>query len=183
MNGFYLVNRPEDGLATQRRLFGRDQAPDVRYFLATRRLREAEPLIEDAMAREPNALALERLALLRALQARHAEAQALVPRILSIVQRNRSYHHVTYSIARIYALGGKVEDAARWMKETIDGGFPNYPLMASDTFLDPGSEMRQRFRRCWSVYARSQRPFVRRRLPLPVSTDSEEDGVCGNARR
>jgi len=138
VNGFYLVNRPEDGLATQRRLFGKDQAPDVRYFLATRRLREAEPLIEDEMAREPNnGRTLERLALLRALQARHAEAQGLVPRILSLVQRNRSYHHVTYSIARIYALGGKAENAARWMKETIDGGFPNYPLMASDTFLDP----------------------------------------------
>jgi hypothetical protein len=57
--------------------------------------------------------------------------------ILSIVRRNRSYHHVTYSIGRIYALGGQAEDAARWMKETIDGGFPNYPLMASDTLLDP----------------------------------------------
>jgi tetratricopeptide (TPR) repeat protein len=138
VNEFYLVNRPEDALAMQRRLFGKDQAPDVRYFLANRRLKEAEPLIEDAMAREPNnPSTLERLALLRALQGRHAEAQALVPRILSIVQRNRNYHHVTYSIARIYALGGKAEDAARWMKETIDGGFPNYPLMASDTFLDP----------------------------------------------
>ena len=98
VNEFYLINRPEDGLATQRRLLGQDQAPDVRYFLATRRLREAEPLIEDAVARTPNnASALERLALLRALQGRHAEAQALVLRILSIVQRNRSYHHFTYS--------------------------------------------------------------------------------------
>ena len=110
----------------------------MRYFLATRRLREAEPLIEDAIAREPNNVpALERLALLRALQGRHAEAQALVPRILSVAQRNRYYHHVTYSIARIYALGGKPKDAAHWLKETIDGGFPCYPLMASDTFLDP----------------------------------------------
>jgi len=138
VNEFYLVNRPDDGLATQRRLFGKDQAPDVRYFLATRRLKEAEPLIEDAMSREPNNVStLEQFALLRALQGRHAEAQALVPRILSIVQRNRSYHHVTYSIARIYALGGKADDAAHWLKETIDGGFPCYPLMASDTFLDP----------------------------------------------
>ena len=110
----------------------------MRYFLATRRLKEAEPLIEDAMSREPNNVStLEQFALLRALQGRHAEAQALVPRILSIVQRNRSYHHVTYSIARIYALGGKADDAAHWLKETIDGGFPCYPLMASDTFLDP----------------------------------------------
>jgi tetratricopeptide (TPR) repeat protein len=138
VNEFYLINRPEDGLAMQRRLFGNDQAPDVRYFLETRRLREAEPLVEEAIAREPNnARAMERLALLRALQGRHAEAQALVPRILSIVQRNRSYHHVTYSIARIYALGGKADDAAHWLKETIDGGFPCYPLMASDTLLDP----------------------------------------------
>ena len=90
------------------------------------------------MSQTPTAgSAVERLALLRALQGRHAEAQALVPRLLSIVQRNRSYHHFTYTIARVYALGGKADDAARWLNETIDGGFPCYPLVASDTFLDP----------------------------------------------
>jgi hypothetical protein len=44
---------------------------------------------------------MKRLSPDRALQGRHTEAQALVPRILSNAQRNRSYHHVTYSIARI----------------------------------------------------------------------------------
>ena len=85
----------------------------------------------------PSDTTLEALALLRALQGRHAEAQALVPRILSVTKRNRGYHHQTYSIARVYALGGKAEDAARWLKETIEFGFPCYPMMESDTFLDP----------------------------------------------
>ena len=92
----YSTNRPEDALATRRRLLPDDHYWDFWYFLSTQRLREAEPLIEEKMARTPNDVAtLEALALLRALQGRHAEAQALVPRILAVTKRNRSYHHQT----------------------------------------------------------------------------------------
>jgi len=135
---FIATNRPEDALATQQRLLPDEHFWDFWYFLSTRRLREAEPLIEKKMADTPNDVAtLEALALLRALKGRHAEAEALVPRILYVAKRNRHYHHQTYTIARIYALGRKAEDAARWLKETIDHGFPCYPMMRDDTFLDP----------------------------------------------
>jgi hypothetical protein len=74
---------------------------------------------------------------LRALQGRHAEAQALVRPLLAVVPRNRTYHHFTYFIARTYASGGRADDALRWLRETVETGFPNYPLLATDAMLDP----------------------------------------------
>jgi len=79
---------------------------------------------------------LKDLALLRALQGRHAEAQALVPEILRVTPKNRSYHHIAYDIARLYAVAGDGDRTARWLNETIQWGMPNYPMFAEDQFLD-----------------------------------------------
>jgi len=49
---------------------------------------------------------------------------------------NRGYHHVTYFIARIYALAGKSAEALKWLRVTVKEGFPCYPLFARDPFLD-----------------------------------------------
>jgi eukaryotic-like serine/threonine-protein kinase len=134
VNEYYLHNRAEEGRAAQKRILG--QEPDERYFILTRRLAEAAPLAEKAAA-GGGASATMRLALLRALQGRHAEAQAIVDRVMASPYRNRSYHHVTYEAARVDALAGDAEQAAKWLQETIRWGFPCYPLFASDSFLDP----------------------------------------------
>ncbi len=75
--------------------------------------------------------------LLLALQGKHQEAEAAVPSILKKERRYRGYHHGTYNIARIYALGGKSEEALKWLRVTVKEGFPCYPLFARDSFLDP----------------------------------------------
>jgi len=44
---------------------------------------------------------------------------------------------VTYNIARIYACGGNASEAVKWLRETTDNGFPQYPLLHRDPYLDP----------------------------------------------
>lgn len=139
VNEYFLVNLPEEGLAAQQLLL--KEGPDQRYFLAMRQPEKAAPIVEKNAAEMPDsAAALAELALLRALQGKHAEAQEIVPRVLALVQKNRSYHHFTYTIARVYALGGMAAEAAKWLDETVQWGFPCYPMFAQDDFLDPVRE-------------------------------------------
>ncbi|MFL6334689.1 MAG: protein kinase domain-containing protein [Pyrinomonadaceae bacterium] len=130
------VARPDEWQALNRRLFNR--GPDGRYYLEKRMLKEAAPLIEEEYAKNPDEPEPRRdRALLMALQGKHREAQAAVPRIMERVRRNKGYHHYTYDIARIYALDGKGEEASKWLRATVKEGFPCYTLFARDPFLDP----------------------------------------------
>jgi hypothetical protein len=45
-------------------------------------------------------------------------------------------HHWTYFAACVYALTGNTSEAVRWLKETANTGFPNYPLFERDPFLN-----------------------------------------------
>jgi hypothetical protein len=65
------------------------------------------------------------------------EGYAKVSSILKKERRYRGWHHVTYDLARIYALGGKSEEAVKWLRVTVQEGFPCYPLFARDSMLDP----------------------------------------------
>lgn len=47
-----------------------------------------------------------------------------------------NYHHSTYRIAYLYALGGKSDEAVKWLRETAAKGYPSYTLFARDPFLD-----------------------------------------------
>jgi len=101
-------------------------------------LKEAALLIEQEYVKNPEELGPRRdKALLLALQGKHREAQAAVPRIMEKVRRDKRYHHFTYDIARIYALDGKSEEALKWLRITVKEGFPCYTLFARDSFLDP----------------------------------------------
>jgi hypothetical protein len=100
-------------------------------------VKEAAPLIEQAYQKapgDPRKFGIR--VLLLALQGKHREAEAAVPSILKRERRYRGYHHGTYMIARIYALGGKSEEAVKWLRVTVKEGFPCYPLFAQDSFLD-----------------------------------------------
>jgi len=101
-------------------------------------LKEAAPLIEQEYVKNPDEPGpLGDKALLLALQGKHREAQAAVPRIMEKVPRDKAYHHSTYYVARVYALGGKSEEALKWLRITVDEGFPCYARFARDSFPDP----------------------------------------------
>jgi protein kinase/serine/threonine-protein kinase len=130
--------KPDEWLVLNQRLFNR--GPDIRYYLEKRMLKEAAPLIEQEYVDNPDEPEARRhKALLLALQGKHREAQAAVPRTLERVRRRKgkSFHHFTYDIARIYALDGKAEEALKWLRTTVEEGFPCYTLFARDSFLDP----------------------------------------------
>ncbi|MDQ3175434.1 MAG: hypothetical protein M3Q91_17280, partial [Acidobacteriota bacterium] len=133
---YLSLARPDEGRALNQRLFNR--GPDIRYYLETRMLKEAAPLIEQAYVKNPDG-SWERVerGLLLALQGKHREAQAEVPRIIEKIPRNKTSHHYTYDLARIYALDGKSEEALKWLRKTVNEGFPCYPLFGRDSFLDP----------------------------------------------
>lgn len=77
-------------------------------------------------------------ALFLALSGNRVEAEARVPGIVTqIPTEDQERHHVTYDAACIYALSGKNAEAVKWLRETANSGFPNYPLFAQDKFLDP----------------------------------------------
>lgn len=136
VNEHFLLNLPEEGAAVARRLL--DEAPDERYFLLTRRITEAAPVVEARAAREPDSAGAQLdLALLRALQGRHPEADAITARASKTVVKNRGYHHFAYQVAQIHGLAGSSEKAARWLEEAIGWGLPCYPMFSRDPFLDP----------------------------------------------
>ena len=135
VNEYFLVNLPEEGLLAQRRLLGVQQ-PDYRYYIATRDVRQARSSVDEFNARGIPPMFLSEAKTL-ALEGRHTEAQRLVTDSLASAARNRSYHHLTYAAAQVFALGGKSADAARWLQETFENGFPCYPAFAADPFLEP----------------------------------------------
>ncbi len=133
---YYQSARPEEGLEANKRLFNR--GPDWRYYVETRMVKEAVPLVDQEYQKDPGSpWKFGHQVLLLALQGKHQEARAIVPSILKRERRYRGYHHGTYMIARIYALGGKSEEALKWLRVTVKEGFPCYPLFVRDSFLDP----------------------------------------------
>ena len=135
LNQFVITARPDEYLRLNERFFNR--GPDFIYYLEKKMAQESEGLVEQTFQKEPRSpWALAHRALLLALQGKQQEAEAAIPLIVK-ARKNRGYHHVTYNIARIYALAGKSDEAVKWLRITSKEGFPCYPLFARDSFLDP----------------------------------------------
>ncbi len=136
INALLISARPDEAKEASWKFFNRE--PDVRYLVEKRMLKQAEAQTEADNKRDPDAVwKFVYTFLLKALNGKHEEAQAGIPLILSRERRYRGYHHDTYNIARIYALGGKSQEALKWLRTTAAEGFPHYPLLSRDTFLDP----------------------------------------------
>lgn len=153
----FLLNLPEEGLALQKKWF--NTGPDERYYLLTGRVAEAARIIEADLESSPkNYFVLVNLAQLRALQGRHGEARAVARQVEQMLPRNRHRHHLTYSLARAAALGGDAAETERLLKETIDWGFPCYPLFSTDAALNsvrksPGvARVLAQLKRDWDGY-------------------------------
>ena len=152
---FFISARPDEALTASLRLFNR--GPGALYYMEKMMVKEAAPLVEEEYQKDTREWIRGKRALLMALQGHHQEAEAVM---LQKTRRYRGYHHLTYDIARFYALWGKSAQALKWLRETVKEGFPCYPLFARDPYLnsirnDPAfiqfiTEMKER----WEGYRR-----------------------------
>ena len=129
-------NRPDDALELNKRFFNR--GPNFYYYLEKQMAKEAAPLIDQELQQDPNNdPARSHRLLLMALQGKHDEAQSAAAEFIATVRKNRGYHHYAYNVARVYASGGKSDEALKWLRFTAANGFPCYPLFERDPYLLP----------------------------------------------
>jgi len=135
VESYELYGKFDEAIEAERRFFSRVGPP--RSLMAKGRLDEAQQLLEEAVKKNSGDLrARSKLALLLALRGKFQEAEAAIPPILEQARNNRAYHHITFDIACVYALSGKTDEAAKWLRTTAETGLPNYPLFARDAHLD-----------------------------------------------
>ena len=135
VNSKALAGRMDEALAAQQRFFNR--GPGLKYYLEKNMLSDAQLLLEQALAKDPNDPVVRlRKALFLALKGNFHAAEAEIPWILENIRKDRSYHHNTYEIARVYALAGKSDEAVKWLRETAATGFPCHPLFERDAYLN-----------------------------------------------
>ena len=134
--GAILTGRMDEALAARQRFF--NSGPDLQYYLEKNRLNDAQPLLEQELAKDPdNPWVRLSKALFLALKEDFHAAEAEIPWILEhFPKEDRGYHHCAYGFARIYALAGKSQEAVKWLRETVATGFPCYPLFARDPYLN-----------------------------------------------
>jgi tetratricopeptide (TPR) repeat protein len=135
VESYELVGKLDEAIEANRRFF--DRAGPALSLIWKNRLDEAQSLLERSVEKTPEDLrARSALALISALRGSFQEPEAKFPDILKESRNNRSYHHITYNIASVYALEGKTDEAVRWLRTTAETGMPNYPLFARDPHLD-----------------------------------------------
>ena len=132
----YQQNRPDFALELSKRFYNR--GPNPHYYVEKMMAKEAAPLIEQELKKDSvsDTMRIQQIQLL-SLQGKHDEAQAAGLEFLKKVRKNRGYHHYTYYVARVFAQGGKSEEALKWLRYTAENGFPCYPLFARDPYLNP----------------------------------------------
>ena len=134
-NSTILSGRVDEALAVWQRFF--NSAPSLKYYLEKNRLNDAQPLLEQALAKDPNNPEVRlRKALFLALNKDFNAAELEIPWILERIQKNRGYHHSAYEIARVYALAGKSQEAVKWLRESAKTGLACYPLFGRDPYLN-----------------------------------------------
>jgi tetratricopeptide (TPR) repeat protein len=108
------------------------------YYNRKGLLDDAQKAIDERIPKAPEEPGLlMQQALLLALKGKFSQAEGRVPAVLAKVEVNtQSRHHLTYFAACIYALSSNSMEAVKWLKETANTGFPNYPLFERDPFLD-----------------------------------------------
>jgi serine/threonine-protein kinase len=74
------------------------------------------------------------LASMEAAEGRHQIARELIRAVLTQTYLD---HHIAYSLATTYAQLGEFDEAARWLTQAANTGFPCYPWFMKDPLLAP----------------------------------------------
>ncbi len=135
VESYGLYGKFDEAIELHLRFFG--SPGDADALIGKGRLDEAEALIKESVKKTPGDLrSRSRLALVSALKGEFQEAETAIPTIIQQAGNNRTYHHITYNIACVYALKGKTDEAVKWLRTTAETGMPNYPLFARDPHLN-----------------------------------------------
>ena len=106
-------------------------AANFLYYLGAGRTDEARRMIDQALARNPNAgIAADGRLWLLALEGKYAEARATLTRPFN--EMSRVFHHATYLRACVFALTGDATSAVHWLDATVKNGMPIYPAFSRD---------------------------------------------------
>ena len=132
-----LVNKYDEWFATYQK-FNPDVPTLSWYLMGKGRLDEAQKKLDELSVKYPNNAGVKfEQALLAALKGNFRTTKAEIAFILSGTNPQAfNYHHATYRIAYLYAVGGKSDEAVKWLRETANKGFPSYTLFQRDPYLD-----------------------------------------------
>ncbi len=75
-------------------------------------------------------------ALLAATAGDGSKAEAMIRSAINRGEGFGHFHHTAYDIACAYSVMKKTGPAIKWLQAAADGGFPCYPLLVRDPFLD-----------------------------------------------
>jgi len=133
----FLQGKPDEWLIAHQKLKP-NASPDIWYLMRKGRLDEADKAMKEALSKPPNPpIAWITQALLRSLRGDFSNAMRGLPEYIAEIPLNdQTRHHATYDVACVYALAGRSQEAVKWLNETANTGFPNYPLFEKDHFLD-----------------------------------------------
>ena len=126
------------------------------------RTAEAGEVISGALREEPSdpgGLLTGMQALLSALRGDRTSAESAIHRASKARAKDvGTFHHTAYWIACAYARMNAAEKAVQWLEETVNTGFPCYPLFLRDPNLnslrkDPQfMTFMEQLRRQWEFY-------------------------------
>ena len=134
---YILVHKYDEALAGYQN--HKPDAPTPLWYLNGKgRLDEAKKKLDELSVKYPNEPFVKfEQAFFSALKGDFHTTDAEVSFMLSDVNpQNFAYHHATYNIACLYALGGKSVEAVKWLRETAARGFPSYTLFERDPYLN-----------------------------------------------
>ena len=132
-----LVNKYDEWLVAYQKF--NSEAPTLLWYLMGKgRLDEAQKKLDEISLKYPDEPRVKyQQALLAALKGDFRTTEAEISFMLSDDNPQAfNYHHATYNIACLYALGGKSDEAVKWLRETATKGFPSYTLFERDPYLN-----------------------------------------------
>jgi serine/threonine-protein kinase len=134
---FRLANKYDEWLAAYHK-FNSDAPTSLWYLMGKGRLEEAQKKLDELSVKYPGDPSVKYdQALLAALKGDFRTTKAEVTFMLSDVNPQAfNYHHATYDMACLYALGGKSDEAVKWLRETAAKGYPSYTLFERDPYLN-----------------------------------------------
>ena len=134
---YILVNKYDEAFAAYQK--HKPDAPTPLWYLKGKgRLDEAQKKLDELSVKYPDEPSVKfEQAFLSALKGDFRTTEAEITFMLSDVNpQNFAYHHATYDMACLYALGGKSDEAVKWLRETAAKGFPSYTLFGRDPYLN-----------------------------------------------